>query len=387
MRREFGRISARPVLWGLLIVAPILLFAILGGIYSGHVVTDIPIAVCDQDHSELSRMIVRMFESTRSLRIIFSANSSAEIEEGIKTGRIQGGFVIPGGTEDDMKTGRSAHVVVYKNTANLIVGNLIYRDAATIIKTVSGGVLLKKLRSKGMGEEQAMGVVAPIRLDVYSLFNPGFNYADFLVATLLPVLLQMILVLAGVLAVNVEYAESTARELFADAEGSPAAALAGKLLPYFLFGEAMMLGLLGLLFPCMGIAMHGSIAAILLFSGLYVLAVLLPSLLISIVVSDMQTATEIVVIVTTPAFLFSGETFPVRAMPRIYQAIAQMLPSTHYLSGFIKLEQYGAPFRFLWPEICAFSLFIILPGVFIWWRLRHMAASSVTGASTPKATF
>jgi ABC-2 type transport system permease protein len=376
-QREFERIAARPILWGLLIIAPLVLFVILGGIYSRHVVTALPIAVCDQDHSELSRTLVRMLESTRSLKIVYTANSPAEIEEGIKAGRLQGGCVIPTGMESDLKTGKPTQVVIYKNTSNLIIGNLIYRDAATIIKTVSAGVLLKKFRSKGMSEEQAMGTIMPIRLDVYSLFNPGYNYANFLTATLLPVVLQMVLMLAVVMAINTEVIEGRDSDLFAIADGRPMAVLCGKELPYFLLGSAAMLGLLGIAFPILGIPIHGSVIATVSFSGLFVLAVVLTALLISAVVTDPQFATEIAVLLTTPAFLFSGETFPVRAMPGLYQAAAQILPSTHFLNGFIKLQLADAPLRYLWPETGALCLFAVLSGTVVWWRLRRRMSVTV----------
>jgi ABC-2 type transport system permease protein len=385
MRREFARIAARPPLWGLLIAAPVVLFALIAAIYADHVVTDIPIAVCDQDHTELSRNIVRMVESTRSLKIANWATSAAEIEDGIKRGTIQGGIVIPDHLEADLKSGQAARVVVYKNTVNLIIGNLIYRDAATIIKTVSAGVLLKKLQSKGMSADQAMEAVQPVRLDVYSLFNPGYNYADFLVATLLPVMLQMMLMLAGVLAINSETAEGTLAHVSAVAGHSVCALLLGKLLPYAMLGTAAMLGLLGIVFPLLAIPVEGGMMAMILFSMLFVLATLAPVMLLSSLVADSQFATEIAVLLSTPAFLFSGETYPLRAAPQFYHVVATLLPSTHFLTGFIKLQLYDAPLRYLAPEISALALFVAVPLLGAWWKLSTVITPRPAPASEPEA--
>jgi ABC-2 type transport system permease protein len=359
--REFRRIGTRSSLYGLMIIAPLLVFPLLAGIYQPRVVKDIPVAICDLDHSELSRTITRMLESTRSLKIVASVASEAEIREGLRSGRLQGGFILPAELESRMKGGLPATVVVYKNAANIIIGNLIYRDAATVLRTVSAGVLLKKLRARGMTEDQALHAINPIRLDVYSLFNPGYNYSNFLVATLLPMVLQMLIMLAGASVCNAEYREGTAGELFAAAGGRALPLVVGKALPHVLIHSITLIGTYVLLFPLFGIPVNGSLLVAIVFSVYFVMAALLPTLLVSFLIRDPQFSTEIAVFVSTPAFLFSGETFPLMAMPALYQVIAQALPFTHFLTGFIKIQQYGAPVSFLLPEWAALSLFIWVP--------------------------
>jgi ABC-2 type transport system permease protein len=357
-KREFGRIAERRMLYGLIIVAPIILFSLLAAIYGHKVVKDIPFAICDQDNTELSRTVVRMLESTRSLKITCYLQSEAEIQDAILRGKVQGGCVIPAGMEAQVKGGTSADGVIYKNSANLIVGNLIYRDAATVLKTVSGGVLLKKLRAKGMSEQQALSLINPIRADIYSLFNPGYNYSNFLVATLLPMILQMLIMMSGVTLFNTEIREGTFGDLWSAANGSAAAVALGKALPHIFIHSATMLGLFVLLFPLFGIPIYGSMTAAFLFSIYFVMSCLFPVMLVSAIVQDPQFGTEIAVFVSTPAFLFSGETFPIIAMPALYQVIAQLLPFTHFLSGFIKIQQFAAPLHYLLPDIAKLSLFI-----------------------------
>ncbi len=383
-RREFGRIAARPVLLGLLVAGPLLLFALIGSVYSRRVVTDIPVAVCDLDRTALSRSLERMVESTRSLKVVATVASVEEMESAMRAGRTEGGFLFPRGMEADLKAGQATHLVVYKNTQNLIIGNLIYRDAAAIARTVSGGALLRRLRLAGFGEDQAMGAANPIRLDVYSVVNPGYNYANFLVSSLLPVMLQMMLMLAAVLALNSEGAEGTLAAALGQAGGEPWVLLAGKALPYAALGMAQMLALLGLVFPLLAIPVDGDPGVVFGLSALLVAASVSPALMISSLVSEAQLATELTVFATTPAFLLSGHTFPLRAMPAAYQAVAQLAPSTHFLNGFVKAQQPGSTFAHVIGEALALALFAVLPLLICRWRLprllRAPTATAVAGA-------
>ena len=141
MRREFRRIIERKTLYLLSIGLPIFLFVLLALIYKNGLVHNLPVAVCDDDHSELSRLIIRSVESTNSMSVVLYAQSMDEIREGMLTGRIQGGFYIPRRFEADVKGGTYSTIIVVKNTFNLMIGNMVLKDAATIIKTVSGGAM------------------------------------------------------------------------------------------------------------------------------------------------------------------------------------------------------------------------------------------------------
>ncbi len=108
-------------------------------------------------------MITESIEGASSFRIVEYEHSIDEIQDAYRKGRIQGAFYIPNNLEHDLKRGKPASVVVFNNQTNLVIGNTTLKDATTLIKTISGGVLLKKLRSKGMSTEQAMAIINPIQ--------------------------------------------------------------------------------------------------------------------------------------------------------------------------------------------------------------------------------
>src|SRR5690606_22195088 len=64
--------------------------------------------------------------------------------------------------------------------------------------------------------------------------------------------------------------------------------------------------------------------------------------LVSIVLPSQLKATEILMVIATPAFILSGFTWPSSLMPAWVQLIADVIPSTHYLRIFrVMFIQHG----------------------------------------------
>ncbi len=385
MRREFRRIAERKAVYILMIIVPLVVFFLVSYIYGDRVVVDIPVGVCDLDNSELSRTIVRSIESTRSLEISGQVSSIDDIKNEMRKGAIQGAVYIPEDLERDIKSGKPATIVIYKNTANLIVGNLILKDASTISQTVSAGVLMKRLQASGLSPDQALVMANPIRIDSYSLFNPGYNYANFLPPAIVMVLLQMLIMILAVVVINDEIIGGTLGDLFQTAHGNVSAVLWGKTLAHVTIHSATGLGVLAILFPLFGIAIHGSILLAIPFMIYFIAASFLPGLAVSCLFHDKFLVTDIAAFYNSPAFLFSGYTFPLWAMPAFHDFYAQLLPFTHFLNGFLKIYQYNAPASSLLPEIGALSIFVvgslIVAAVLLKYRVKPM---TIAASGTPE---
>ena len=326
-----------------MIPLPIVIFFLLALMYRNGVVMGIPVAVYDADHSELSRIVTRSVESTRSMNIVASVQSLDEIKEEFRKGNIQGAVCIPRGFEEDVKHGRQARIIFYKNSFNLIIGNTLLKDGTAIVKTISAGVLIKKFRSAGMSYGGALALANPVRLESYSLFNPSYNYEDYFVPCLVTAVFQMVVMIAAVLLVSTEYHEGTLAELFSTAGGNISVVIAGKAIPHLFIHFANALCLIGILFPLFGIPLAGSVALTLAYMVAGILASFFLGFFISCLFHDQLFATELGVFLNAPAVIFSGYTFPLAGMPAVHSAFARILPFTHFFSGFIKLYQFGAP--------------------------------------------
>lgn len=74
-------------------------------------------------------------------------------------------------------------------------------------------------------------------------------------------------------------------------------------------------------------------------------------MLFSIAIPNQLRATELLMVISTPAFILSGFTWPTQAIPETISNISQFIPLTQYLSGFRKVAFYGGDMASIWPEI------------------------------------
>lgn len=358
--REVSRITEKKIIYLLSVVLPLTLFLLLALIYKNSVVRDLPVAVYDADNSSISRMLTRSIDASSSMEVTRHVYSLEELKSEFLKGHIQGAFYFPKNMERDLKRGSGSTMVIFKNTSSLIIGNMIYKDGVTIARTVSGGVLLKKLRSKGLTETQAINVINPIRIETQSLYNPGYNYLSYLIPGLLTAMFQMIIMISSVLIVSSEFAHNTFQELIELSGGSTFRIILGKSLPHLALHTATSLGLIGIIFPVFSVEINGSVLLTLAFLEYFILVSFFFGFLLSCLFHNQLAATEAALFINTPAFIFSGFTFPLWGMPALHNYFAQLIPFTHFLSGFLKIYQMGTPLRYVMPEFLRLSIFLVV---------------------------
>lgn len=359
IKREFRRIAERKTLYLLSIFIPVTLFLLFGLIYQKEIIREVPIVIFDNDNSSLSRTAIQMIESSTSLKIVDYVNSIEDIENRIIKGEIHGAFYIPNNFEKNIKQGKNSDIVVFKNTANLVIGNIIYKDANTIVKTLSAGVVLKKLKSKGMMHDQAMNLIMPIRIETKTLYNPNYSYKSYLAPGLMAFTLQMLIMLSSVLIISSEFTHETFPTLLRLANKRISLILIGKIIPHFLIHSANALLIVGIFFPLFNIRVYGSLFLVLIFLLYFIITCISLGVLISSLFHDQLFATELALFINTPGFIFSGFTFPLWGMPMVHSIFAQIMPFTHFLNGFLKLYQMNAPLSYILPELKILSIFTI----------------------------
>src|SRR5690606_37599215 len=83
-------------------------------------------------------------------------------------------------------------------------------------------------------------------------------------------------------------------------------------------------------------------------------------MLFSIAIPSQLKATELLMVISTPAFVLSGFTWPSMAIPDSINTIAQCIPLTQFLSGFRKVAFYGGDLKAIAPEINMLLLIILI---------------------------
>jgi ABC-2 type transport system permease protein len=370
-KRELSRILHKRSLYILAIITPPVIFLLFALVFRSALLRNIPVAVYDEDKSSLSLLITRYVESAPSMEVVKYVNSLEELKQEFLKGNIKGAFYLPKNMERDIKKGKQGNPVIFINSMNLIISNNILNDGEKIIKTVSGGALLKKIRSSGAVENQAMDIVNPVKIDTQILYNSNYSYEQYLFPGLAVFTLMMIIMLTSVLLISSEFVHNTFPDLLLTAQNKISAIIIGKSIPHIFIHSINIIILVGVIFPLFGISINGQVIPVLFYLIFFVIVTFFFAIAISSLFHDQMFATEIVLFYNTPAFIFSGLTFPIWAMPKAIAFAAQFILFTPFLSGFLKIYQIGTPLGYILNDFLRLSIFLCISILVLSLALRH----------------
>ncbi len=360
IKREWKRILRLPVHYLVLLVLPPLIFFFFALIYQNEHVNNMSVVVWDQDNSALTRQLTFMLEQSPSIHITKQVDNLQELEDLIQSGKAWAGIHFPTDLEKSLKSNHPVNISLFTNSAAVVPAKLIYRDAARVVIMGGSGVVLQKLIKKGMNENKAMALVQPIKLNSFPLYNPTYNYQQYLAPGLITVTLQMMIIMISVLLINHEWKTNTMDDLLRLAEGSPVKIIIGKALAHLSVAWINFILIVGVIFPYFNLSHPGTTGAFFVLFTLLALACIGIGILVSSIFKDTMVASDLGLFYTSPAFVFSGYTFPRWAMPWFDQVYANLMPYTPFLEGFLKIYFMELPLSYIKKEMGILLLFIAL---------------------------
>ena len=358
-RREFAKIAADRWTVAALTVIPLVTGIILASIYAYQIVQDIPTVVIDYDGSAASRALARALDSHESLRLIRTEAGERDAESIVRSGDASCVVVVPEGFESSLKRGGQSPMICFLNGSNMVLSNYALKAVSATITTVTAGVAIEKLEKTGTPVTHALEAYAPISVNARYMFNPGQNYANFFIPGILAALLQQIVVIGAALTWVREFRSGEITELLGISR-NVVVVITGKLLVYTLIGIVWSLFLFGGLFPLFGVPYSGSLIAGALSAVLMIVGMALLAMFISSLFSHRETAMQVVFIVSSPAFLVSGYTFPQFAMTGIIQWVGYIAPLTPFLTAWRRIVLYGGGMGDIGQELAIIIITIII---------------------------
>ena len=384
--REIDWLRRRPFLLAFVTIVPLALMALLTAIFSAGLATRLPIAVLDLDSSDLSRSIIRMVDATPDTAVAVRAGELAEGRGMILSGKVHGLLMLPQNLERDVFAGRRPEVVFFYNTQTLTTGNLTLRGINAAVPTAAMGIRLSLRTAQGQPIEEAQAAISPIPVQVHALFNPTLNYVHFLLAALLPSLLQIVIVTASAYSVGLDFETRHRLRILRRLGGGLWPAMAGKLLPYTVI-FLLVLGVSdAVLFGILELPMHGRGWLLDIAGFLFVLSCQLLGALLALFLTPTATAVSIATLLTSPAFGFMGIGFPRLGMNAFSLGFGSLLPGTWYLTARIDQTIRGTPLDLSWRPILVLLAFVVGLAGLVALRLERIRANATRDASgTPKA--
>lgn len=360
LSREFRLFWSNNILRLLFIGAPILYAILLGYTYQKGKVTDLPIIVVDEDGSSMSAKIIEMFGDNEVLDVVrIKPNSDNLANEAIE---LEAACIvqIPKNFEKDVLTRQNPEILTIVNTGNILTANYASGAIQLALGTLKAGTTMETLRKQGTPEALIGSSWEPFKTSFIKKYNRSTNYMYFLWPGVLATVLQQVLLLALALSFASEYENGTFAEL--TERTSLFSMIVVKVVPYLIMSFGIWMLYYGFTF-WFRIPVNENLGALTLVAGVFVAAVCMIGILVSILIPNQLKATEVLMVVATPSFIISGFTWPLSQMPVWVQWVASGIPLTHFLKAFrILLVERGNILQTL-PAVTGMFLIALIAGV------------------------
>lgn len=303
----------------------------------------LPIAVIDQDRSPESRSVTETFAHCRELWVSARPEAMADAEREVRRGRAVAVVLIPRGFARALGRGEAGEL-------QLVVDGV---DAATAVQTINKADAIASLALRAGDTAIAPRLVA----QTWTLYNPAGRSALFIVPGLMAYVLAMVCVLLTALTVAREWERGSMEQLFTTPVRRDEIVV-GKLVPYVGVGAIGVLLVLALGSWVFDVPIRGSLPALAVASLLFLCGMLGQGLLVSVLTKNQMVATQVGLLTSMlPVVLLSGFIFPIANMPRVLQAVAVVMPATHYIAALRGVLLRGAGFAAHWPNLLALAAF------------------------------
>ncbi len=378
-KREVTRIIHNPAYRFLLLIGPLIGIGLLFFIFHKGAVKELPIAVVDRDNSSLSIKIANALDASSDVDVVLQTQNIFRAKDMLEQGEVEAIVVIPFETEKSVFQEIEAPIPVYINGTNVLKGSLIQRSVLATIKTISGGVQLKKLAMSGKNEQEAMALIVPVNIQKHVLFNPFTNYSYFLNSALIYIMLFLFVLLSSIYTLGNELKRGTGMGLLETSGNSVRLSIVGKLFPYTIIFSGFALFINILLFKVEGMPLNGNYWLIFVGQFITILTYQLMALIFVGLTINLRLALSLASAYSMMGITFSGLTFPLEAMPKVAQIFATIFPFTWWEKLLVSQSLRGAPLREALPYICYILIFQLIALCFLPVYKRYLGNAKYWG--------
>lgn len=318
------------------LVVPLLYPILYAFIYTGETVREVPTVVVDECCTATSREFLRHVDATADVRIVSHAQNLKNAEDFIRRREAYGVLVIPRDFDKTIVRGGQAHVSIYVDMS----GMLYYKALLSATTNVSLDMNAKIKASR-----------KAILYEDVSLYNPQNGFAGFLIPAVLVLVLQQTLILGIGMArgTEVELRRFTGIDSLLRVSDAQLVTL-GTALAFLLIYVPLSIWVLGVIPKMFALNSIGNFWELWAFMLPFLLSSIFFALSISSVCRQRESIVLLAVFTSVPFVFLSGVSWPGSNMPAFWHNLAQFIPSTPAVNGYVKLNSMGAHLPQVWDE-------------------------------------
>jgi ABC-2 type transport system permease protein len=356
-KAEWRRVLGTRSAFTLLFLAPLIYGIYYPQPYLNQILRKLPIAVVDNDLSDLSRQIVQTLDASGALSVVVRARTLAEARTAIDRGQAFAAVEIPPNTERDVLKGITAHIPIYADATFLFIFRSSATGVATAIGALTSELVSRGARSDGSLVKAKLASSSPAAVLLQPIFNPVGGYASYVVPAAFVLILQQTLLIGAAMLTGTALA----------AGGGAFAGVLGRgvaHLTIYLPALALYLVVLPRIY---GFSTLGHLPQIFALASIFLLATSFMGQAVGAWFTRPENATILLLATSLPQFFMAGFAWPREAIPDAALAFGRLFPADSAIDGLVRINQLGASiwevvqdWRILWGLALAYFVLAVI---------------------------
>ena len=344
--RESLRILSKPLYLVVLVVIPVFTIVFLATIFGNGQIREVPVGVVDYTNSKLSGQIIDKIDASEKLKVGKGCRflNEKEAYSALQKMEIYGYLVIPPDFDKKFYSGKKPYLAYYYQKSLLATGEEVNGEFLTVLSDIAASFIGIK------------AVAMPIEGISYPLYNADMDFVTYIAYPFIFVFLQILLI---VLIVYVICREKGSLEWMQCSNGSPLAAICGKVLPYFIVFSIYALITNIVCFSLLDIPVSRSIVSISFSAIVLIASTIAAAVMIALLVPNTPMAISIASMYGALGATMCGVTFPIEQMDKWVQILSMFFPIRHFTHIYHNTVYLNLPFSSNIEEFLLLAAFIV----------------------------
>ncbi len=349
-----------------------LLLTVFGGVffysflyplpYASQVPREQQVVVVNLDNSQLSRRLVRMVDATPQVQIQTEAASLAQAKAQMIAQKLAGILVVPENFYRDLLLGKRPTLAFAGDASYFLVFGTVLEGMSVAGMTLSAEIKVTQLLMSGQPMELAQKQYSAVPLGLHALFNETQGYINYVIPAVFVLILHQTLIMgAGIMGASEnEQLREGKRPHWQTA--SPSALLLVRTMIFVGIYTLLSLYYYGPAYAFYDIPRLAAVGDLALLNFIFLLPVSFLGICLGAVLPRRELVTLIVLLTSMPLVFACGFIWPTSAIPVPINTLMQVIPVVPAIKAFILLNQMGASFHQILPQVIHLTFLTTLYG-------------------------
>lgn len=340
--REIGNIFRDKGIMIFILFVPLAYPLLYSYVYTNEVVREVPVAVVDESHSELSRELLRKMDASPDMKIVAYCDNLSAAQEMIRRQEVYGIVRIPSDFTRELWNGNQAPIGLYCDMSSMLYYKALLLTATNVSLEVNKDIKVNHYLPSTT-DRQAEITRMPIDYDYVPLYNPQSGFAAFLIPPVLMLIIQQTLLLGiGMSTGNSREHHMGSVIPFHPWYKNPVHIVIGKALPYFMLYIILGVYMFAVVTRLFTLPQLGHYTTFIAFLVPFVLACIFLAMVLSSFIYRREDSILLLVFLSVPMLFLSGLSWPASDMPAFWKYFSYLFPSTFGMNGYVRITSSGA---------------------------------------------